>query len=233
MRVANIPLVLTHGIGLSPIHDSAMSKHAPTMFATLQQHQTPFSLRVPSCQENMALFHVITASKAGMITHTDWRDFKTGERGIIQECQGHADGFVDDSNIWRATVTCPFHSVTTFPPSKDLIKNDGSLSRQQAQAASRMASSTLFAANEANMLVPLRQQIIGKSSSSLSLLTTPRLTSTSSQRHGPLPSGPQRQTQHPLPLGPRLARRPLRHRHTRHQHQLRSPRARRGCCVHH
>lgn len=90
---------------------------------------------------------------------TEWTDFATGEQGLIYQCYGHhADVSVDDTNTSRPTTTCPFHSITTFPPPKDSLHN----TLLQQQIRSKMATTTLFTGNEAASLVPLRQQIIGK-----------------------------------------------------------------------
>lgn len=106
--------------------------------------------------------HVIAANASSMTT-TVWKDFATGNQGIIQVYQGHADGFVESTNTSRPTVACPFHSLTTLTPSP------GTAPRQrdphpasQERTVYAMAVNTFFPDNDALKLMPLRQQIIGE-----------------------------------------------------------------------
>lgn len=92
---------------------------------------------------------------------TAWLDFGTSERGIIYMCEGRADSTeAENTNSLTPTVACPFHSTTTSP--KPLVFPQQHL--PQTQSISKMATSTLFPGNEALILGPLRQQIIGESS---------------------------------------------------------------------
>ena len=109
-------------------------------------------------QPGFAPFLFGKATRATMLG-TTWTDFSTGEHGFIYHCYGHhADGFVDDTNSWRPTTTCPFHSITTFPLSTVSIHN----TLLQQQIRRKMATTTVFTGNEAMSLIPLRQQIIGE-----------------------------------------------------------------------
>lgn len=97
------------------------------------------------------------------MTTVVWKDFETGGQGIIQLCQGHADGPVESTNIWRPTVTYPYHSTTTSssPPTTAPQQRD-SHSASSGGISSVMATSTLVPDNDALKLMPLRQQIIGE-----------------------------------------------------------------------